>query len=78
VEAGGEQARYGREIVAETTEREEEIVVTAVVAEKMRERAEEADAATDEIAGMIEQVQLEAGEAIERVRKGTRRMVDWG
>ena len=51
--------------------------MTAVVAEKMRERAEEADAATDEIAGMIEQVQLEAGEAVERVRKGTRR-VDWG
>lgn len=51
---------HGREIVAETTERVEEIV-TAVVAEKMRERAEEADAATDETSGIIEQVQSEAG-----------------
>jgi methyl-accepting chemotaxis protein len=46
----------------------------AVVAEEVRELAEEADAATDEIEEMIEQIQSETDEAVERVKKGTRRV----
>jgi methyl-accepting chemotaxis protein len=46
----------------------------AVVADEVRELAERTDRATDEIAGMIEQVQTETDEAVESVREGTRRV----
>jgi methyl-accepting chemotaxis protein len=46
----------------------------AVVAEEVRDLAEEADAATDEVAEMIGQVQSESEEAVERVRTGTERV----
>ncbi|MFB6272203.1 MAG: methyl-accepting chemotaxis protein [Salinibacter sp.] len=45
----------------------------AVVAEEVRELAEEADQATDEIADMIERVQAETSQAVEAVRSGTER-----